>query len=630
MQSGAALTYSGGGEWNYSEGIYIRENSGSSLVNYQVPVVLNSSNFDFSLAMDKGHDIRFTSGERQLQHWIEEWDAKGKKATVWVKIPSIAPQSTVKITMHYGNPDATDVSSGSSTFDFYDDFSGSSLFGKWESFTNGGGEIKVASGICNLIVPRFHPEDVVIIKSKEDFPVNSMFVTRRQKVTTGTDSRGPVLTQGFVNPQKETRDQVLTVTELENESKVSWVLVNSKSSARYFPKDLTNVNVAEGNWYTLGVAWYMEDELGKIAWFKNGERDSRMDLEATEENDHIPLTDMKVYLSANTYSDVSDNTGYAAFDHAYVRKFLSKEPTVMLATAIAADQDQNEVSEPARINITPASGLMTAIRIFDIADYEEADISGFKDSGVNTLMLLTDGDNIWSMERFVKTARDNDMQVYAMIFNDPKSHSDEENSEYVRKVLAKVLDYNSKSLSPFDGVDIALDPCSEDITEACDLNLLLLDDVREMTGNELPVAFDIPASYSLSDVSIVSENSDLIILQTYTHGNTYPKTRGAIIDSVASRMGEIRASGAKALIGIAVNEDFLTDTDVQSLLVQLQDYYADDTAFLGISLVVYEDYLEYSTVPEIPAESESKGIPGFTGLVAVACLLAVSFRQKKR
>jgi hypothetical protein len=95
-------------------------------------------------------------------------------------------------------------------------------------------------------------------------------------------------------------------------------------------------------------------------------------------------------------------------------------------------------------------------------------------------------------------------------------------------------------------------------------------------------------------------------------------------------MGEIRASGAKALIGIAVNEDFLTDTDVQSLLVQLQDYYADDTAFLGISLVVYEDYLEYSTVPEIPAESESKGIPGFTGLVAVACLLAVSFRQKKR
>ncbi|WMW22854.1 DUF2341 domain-containing protein [Methanolobus mangrovi] len=627
MQTCTALTYSGGGEWNYSEEISIRENSGNNLINYQIPIVLNSSNFDFSLASSEGEDIRFSSGDKQLQHWIEEWNVAREEAVVWVKVPSIAAEGTAKITMHYGNPDATDISSSASTFEFYDDFSGSSLFGNWESYTTGGSELKVSNGVCNLIVPKFHPEDVVSIKSKDEFPVNSMFVAKRKKTTTGTDSRGPVITQGFVDPQRETKNQVLTSTELQNETKVIWILENSKSDARYFPRDLTAVNVAEGDWYTIGVAWYMEDEFGKIAWFKNGVRDSRMDLAATEENNYIPVTDMKVYLFASTYSDVSDNTGYASFDYVYVRKFVSEEPTVMFAGTMAEEETVTE-AEPVRINITPASGLISAIRIFDTADYDDTAIVDLKDSGINTVMLLTDGDNVWNLERFVKKAHDNDMQVYAMIFNDPKSDSDEDNSVYVKDVLEQVMDYNSKSLSAFDGVNIALDPCSEDPEEACALNLLILEDAREIAGDKLAVAIDIPSSYALADIPAVSANADLIILQTYSLDESYPQTKDEIIDSIASKMGEIRISDSKALIGIAVNEGFMTDADVQSLLEELQDYYAEDTAFMGTSIVVYEDYEEYSMIPE--TTEESKGIPGFSGLFAIIGLLAVSYWQKRR
>ncbi len=377
----------------------------------------------------------------------------------------------------------------------------------------------------------------------------------------------------------------------------------------------------------------MEDEFGKIAWFKNGVRDNRMDLAATEEKNYIPLVDMKVYLLARTYSDVSDNTGYASFDYAYVRNFVSQEPSVMFTSKITQEKEEETVTEiePARINITPASGLMSAIRIFDTEDYDDATIVDLKDSGIDTVMLLTDGDDVWSLERFVKKARDNDMQVYAMIFNDPKSDSDEDNSMYVQNVLEKVIDYNSKSLSAFDGVDIALDPCSDDPELACSLNLLLLDDVREMVGDELAVAVDIPASYAPADISEVSANADLIILQTYSLDDNYPQSKDAIIDFIAPKMGEIRISESKALIGIAVNEEFITDNEVQSLLEDLQDYYSNDTAFMGTSIVVYKDYEEHSRIPETETkETESKGIPGFTVLFAAAGLLAVSYRQSSQ
>ncbi|MEZ5335317.1 MAG: DUF2341 domain-containing protein [Methanolobus sp.] len=570
-------------------------------------------------------------GDKQLQHWIEDWDVNRETAVVWVEVPSIPANSNTKITMYYGNPSASDISSGRATFELFDDFETSGLFSNWETFTTGGSETEVSSGIVNLITPKFHPEDVVTIKSDDEFPINSMFVIKRKKTTTGTDTRGPVIMQGFVDPQKESKNQVLVSTELENETDVSWILENSKSDARYFPKDLTNIGVTEGDWYTMGVAWYMGEEFGNIAMFKNGERVGAMDLESTEEENYVPLTDMKAYVYTGTYSDVSDNTGFSSIDYAYVRKFASEEPTVTFKSSMV--EETVTVEEPSKINVTPASGIITAIRIFDTEDYDEAAIAELKESGLNTVMLLTDGDNIWNLEKFVKTAHDNDMQVYAMIHNNPASESDMDNSEYVTSVVQDVVDYNSKSLSSFDGVDIALDPCSENLSAACTLNLLLIEDVREMAGNDLAIAVDIPSSYTVSDISGVSETADLVILQTYDTEGENPATKGDVIDAVASRMGEIRASEGKALIGVAVGEDFMTNSDVQTLLTDIQDYYAEDSAFLGTSIVVYEDYESYAGIVETEEpetqETESPGIPGFTGLLAVAGMLAIALRQKK-
>jgi hypothetical protein len=623
----AALSNTGGGEWNYSDDITIMENSGQNLVDYQILITLNSSNFDFSKAQDSGADIRFESGDNQLKYWIEEWDYKNENALIWVKVPYIAASGTTKIKLHYGNPLATDYMSGAGTFLFFDDFSGSSVgFGDWDSFYTGGGEVKVGSGMLRLIAPKFHPEDVAQVKSKDAFSINSMFVAKRKKVTTGEDTRGPIIRQGFVDPQRETKNTILVHTELEKETKVTWVLENDKGNARYFPKDLTDFSEQEDSWYSVGVAWYMEDELGRIALFKDGVRDNKMDLAATEEINYIPVSDMKVYLFASTYSDSSHNMGYAAFDHAYVRKFVSQEPSVVFGD-VAKPIAVEETPVPVRINITPSGGSLSSIRIFDTAMYDDSTIVELKNTGINTIMLRVDDTNIWNLERFVKIAHENDIQVYAMVFNGPVSA--QKDVFQLETNIAGILDYNSKSLAGFDGILLSFDPCSDDQLEACEDNLIVLGDVKTMISGKLPIAVDIPANYDRSVLGDISDDADLFILVTYDQKGERLLKTDDIVDSIASKMGEIRAANEKALIEVAVSDDFMTSSEVQNLLEDIQDYYAEDTAYIGTSLVVYDEYLEYTVVPE-ESEKEGRGIPAFTSALAIFALLASVLVMKKQ
>ena len=51
-------------------------------------------------------------------YWIERWDNAGT-SVVWVKVPT---SGATALTMYYGNPAATSLSNGNTTFDFFDDF----------------------------------------------------------------------------------------------------------------------------------------------------------------------------------------------------------------------------------------------------------------------------------------------------------------------------------------------------------------------------------------------------------------------------------------------------------------------------------------------------------------------------
>lgn len=87
--------------WQYRRPIYI--SSQYALSNYQVKIVLNQYNFNFSKAKPDGSDIRFTSsdGVSQIPYWIERWNAAKQEATVWVKVNLTA--GTTTIFMYYGS-----------------------------------------------------------------------------------------------------------------------------------------------------------------------------------------------------------------------------------------------------------------------------------------------------------------------------------------------------------------------------------------------------------------------------------------------------------------------------------------------------------------------------------------------
>jgi len=134
------------GSWSYRKKITITNSSSSDVTDYQVDIVLDSSNFDFSKANSDGSDIRFTSddGQTPLSYWIESWDSANSKAKVWVKVPSIPANSSVDIYMYYGKPSATDESNMADVFIAGCNFDDGTLCG-FEDISQSGSYVTVSS-----------------------------------------------------------------------------------------------------------------------------------------------------------------------------------------------------------------------------------------------------------------------------------------------------------------------------------------------------------------------------------------------------------------------------------------------------------------------------------------------------
>ena len=138
--------------WQYRQKIRIKNDSGSALTDYQIKVKIDNWKHFFANAKSDGSDIRFTSGDgtTQLNYWIESFDSTNKRAIVWVKVPSI-PTGESFIYLYYGNSAAADNSNGENTFEFFDDFNGTSLdTSKW---TDNGGNATLTGGELVLNPP---------------------------------------------------------------------------------------------------------------------------------------------------------------------------------------------------------------------------------------------------------------------------------------------------------------------------------------------------------------------------------------------------------------------------------------------------------------------------------------------
>src|SRR5205085_6578825 len=89
----------------------------ASEADFPLLVRLNKDALDFSQAKPDGADIRFaTAGGAPLAYQIDQWDAAGQTASIWVRIPTIKGNARQEIKLYWGKSDAASESSGSAVF----------------------------------------------------------------------------------------------------------------------------------------------------------------------------------------------------------------------------------------------------------------------------------------------------------------------------------------------------------------------------------------------------------------------------------------------------------------------------------------------------------------------------------
>ena len=115
--------------WAYRKTITIANSAGSTLSGYQHQVLLTAAQADFWSHIEAdGASIRFADSDKNtlVDFWVESFDYSTQSARIWVEVPSVSA-SDYLIYLYYGNASATSASSGANTFEFFEDFSGSSL-----------------------------------------------------------------------------------------------------------------------------------------------------------------------------------------------------------------------------------------------------------------------------------------------------------------------------------------------------------------------------------------------------------------------------------------------------------------------------------------------------------------------
>jgi len=121
------------GSWLYAREIDLAP--ATPVDDYQIMLTLTPENFDYQNALDDGGDLRFyDTNNNELSYWIESWD-NGGDSLIWIKV---LDSGTSVLTMRYGNSSANNDSDGESVFEFFDDFSGTTIdTSKWVEIDNG-------------------------------------------------------------------------------------------------------------------------------------------------------------------------------------------------------------------------------------------------------------------------------------------------------------------------------------------------------------------------------------------------------------------------------------------------------------------------------------------------------------
>ena len=112
-------------DWKHSGSLWILTTpeganlpASADLADFPLLVRLHRDWFDFAGSSPTGADLRFATREgKSLPYDIEEWDANGGRASIWVRVPRIRGNARQELRLYWGNPNAKAESSSRAVFD---------------------------------------------------------------------------------------------------------------------------------------------------------------------------------------------------------------------------------------------------------------------------------------------------------------------------------------------------------------------------------------------------------------------------------------------------------------------------------------------------------------------------------
>ncbi|MCP5335882.1 MAG: CCXG family PEP-CTERM protein [Oceanospirillaceae bacterium] len=105
--------------WPYRTAVNIKENTGTTLNNYQVKITITAANLNSAYAWTgNGYDLRVLDADdnTQLDFWIESWSQSTKTAVIWVRFASLTASQNRAVYLYYGNLFATQLDNVPFTF----------------------------------------------------------------------------------------------------------------------------------------------------------------------------------------------------------------------------------------------------------------------------------------------------------------------------------------------------------------------------------------------------------------------------------------------------------------------------------------------------------------------------------
>jgi len=286
---------------------------------FQAKITVNTTYFIEGGKMKSDcSDIRFTwlnetsGNEQEIPYWIES-GCNSDNTIIWVKVPKIPANDNATIYMYYGNPDATSKSNATATFDFYDDFEGTSLdTSKWDIYNSPSisisDSIMTISGEAITTTPDF-------IKSKATFGYDYILEAYVNQDFTG-ESAGGI---GFAEGNGYTYPPSTNVAMYADWS-------SSTDTIFFVTEDGANRNYYEAGSYTGGWTTFILKRTSSSVYFKFA------GYEWTSTS-YLPSGDLPIHVGGYESTGEGPQSFSFQVDWIRVRKYADPEPTTSPLTA---------------------------------------------------------------------------------------------------------------------------------------------------------------------------------------------------------------------------------------------------------------------------------------------------------